>query len=42
MYTVFSIIGSLVLGFVLGMIHKQRVIDQNRSSSPTARVAVRR
>jgi hypothetical protein len=28
MYTVFSIIGSLVLGFVLGMIHKQRVIDR--------------
>jgi len=26
MYTVFSIITSLVVGFVLGMIHKGRVI----------------
>ena len=28
MYTVFSIIGSLVLGFVLGMVHKQRVLKK--------------
>lgn len=28
MYTVFSVISSLVVGFVLGMIHKGRVIDR--------------
>ena len=28
MYTVFAIVGSLVLGFVLGMIHKKRFLKK--------------